>query len=704
MFYFTIEFFPSGEEIKQKILEDKKMLKEERQIAKMNVKDMETRMHKFLRQWHAVKEDLELTDQRAIPSPIPIDAFIPNKLVGDFITLLEFLETFQNELHVKESFPHGVSWDTFERALTLKEINGPLHDIFQLLLGYIFDCLAEEYATDGNARPVPALFSTAKENTLPWYVDCATAAWRYANMQFGSSLIKKRMDAVTLSELLRLHLLSSGAKVKDNLAKLRYSTRGGYDSTDDPGLQLRITQPHILKALSMYNLCQMPRRDILKLLMCLMDQILTYTPIRDLVEKRLEASAKAKLDLKSLQATHRKTEAEYTANKQKFTKDMQLSSTKSRENSAALEAFEKEHQAYMQKYTEECDELLRIQFSHEIYLGSDRCYRRYWLFESVPGLFVEDHEPNAGPCLTNIVQQHPVLSTCEPGAYITKLKAIFREHHRSTHDKENNDISIISKIVNNNTVIDTETLHSKALELNMCTADNKSCKIHGDVEKTRWSFFYTKEQVDALMASLNKRGVREKYLLNNLKQWKELIYDHIENCPLDKLTKHLAPTKNLRPKLKYNMNDINLNHTPGTDPEVILKDTLGEFILEFYEKLESGFLAKLNVEKYKVWADALRNGEYDMQCDEICWGRTHDNKMFVKKRDGEIMMVVVTAKEDSKSEQGDDDDNGDDDDEDDEEYTVVDGAIQGTYLYTKISFFKWLFYYLLADPVIFIPL
>jgi len=32
-------------------------------------------------------------------------------------------------------------------------------------------------------------------------------------------------------------------------------------------------------------------------------------------------------------------------------------------------------------------------------LGTDRAFRRYWLFACMPGLFVEDDEPNPGTCL-----------------------------------------------------------------------------------------------------------------------------------------------------------------------------------------------------------------------------------------------------------------------------------------------------------------
>jgi hypothetical protein len=38
----------------------------------------------------------------------------------------------------------------------------------------------------------------------------------------------------------------------------RYQQRGGYTSLDDPGLLLRIQQPHILRSLSVMNVCDLP--------------------------------------------------------------------------------------------------------------------------------------------------------------------------------------------------------------------------------------------------------------------------------------------------------------------------------------------------------------------------------------------------------------------------------------------------------------
>ena len=61
------------------------------------------------------------------------------------------------------------------------------------------------------------------------------------------------MDSFTVTEILRLHLLSSGAKVTENNAKFRFQQRGGFTSTDDAGLEFLMEEPAIVKALGVSN-------------------------------------------------------------------------------------------------------------------------------------------------------------------------------------------------------------------------------------------------------------------------------------------------------------------------------------------------------------------------------------------------------------------------------------------------------------------
>lgn len=74
------------------------------------------------------------------------------------------------------------------------------------------------------------------------------AAW--PQLYQGCSLKQLDMDSCTLSEILRLHILASGADCYHNNAKFRYQKLGGFTLMDDPCVELRLSEPALLKRLS----------------------------------------------------------------------------------------------------------------------------------------------------------------------------------------------------------------------------------------------------------------------------------------------------------------------------------------------------------------------------------------------------------------------------------------------------------------------
>lgn len=139
----------------------------------------------------------------------------------------------------------------------------------------------------------------------------ATKATKYIEQHHGKPVDKLPLYPLTASEILRLHFLSSGARINDLGARWRYQERGMYTSEDDPGLYFRVHQPHILKALAQNNVAELSIDYKLKIMSCLMHQILTYADVRDVIEERIESSRQAKLDLRSAMATERSRDQEY---------------------------------------------------------------------------------------------------------------------------------------------------------------------------------------------------------------------------------------------------------------------------------------------------------------------------------------------------------------------------------------------------------
>lgn len=86
----------------------------------------------------------------------------------------------------------------------------------------------------------------------------ATAASKWSLMYQGIPLHLLPLYSLTASEVLRLHLLSSGARLQETGTRWRYQERGGYTSEDDPGLYLRLHQPHILQVLSCHDIVELP--------------------------------------------------------------------------------------------------------------------------------------------------------------------------------------------------------------------------------------------------------------------------------------------------------------------------------------------------------------------------------------------------------------------------------------------------------------
>lgn len=74
------------------------------------------------------------------------------------------------------------------------------------------------------------------------------AAW--PQLYQGSSLKQLDLDSCTLSEILRLHILASGADCNHGNAKFRYQKQGGFTLMDDPCVELRLSEPALLKRLS----------------------------------------------------------------------------------------------------------------------------------------------------------------------------------------------------------------------------------------------------------------------------------------------------------------------------------------------------------------------------------------------------------------------------------------------------------------------
>merc|ERR1711956_25823 len=102
----------------------------------------------------------------------------------------------------------------------------------------------------------------------------------------------------SLTEILRLHGESSGAYRSEKSLLWLFQQRGGYKLSDDPGLQFRMEEPQILEALSTKMVYQLSLDEKMKILLCLMNQIVSYATVRDEIDEKFNDMLEAKADLR----------------------------------------------------------------------------------------------------------------------------------------------------------------------------------------------------------------------------------------------------------------------------------------------------------------------------------------------------------------------------------------------------------------------
>jgi bromodomain adjacent to zinc finger domain protein 1A len=257
-------------------------------------------------------------------------------------------------------------------------------------------------------------------------------------------LHKLIVDHSSLTEVLRLHLLASGAK----------QTRGSCSENDDPGLHLRLEEPQIIKTLSSGSVFDLTITEKLKLLTCMINQIMSYSAVKDMMEESFEEFKQARNSYRHLQAAEKRAEAEDNLWKQKLRVDKQIpdmtalkvaaeetedspkngKGVKSKTAPTAVSApksdkppmtdeqieaaiakkdkdIARRKQDFLWKETELQDTINKHERKLGLHpFGRDRAFRRYWWFSTVPGLFVEHDDEYVGNCLPSATPYMPEVN------------------------------------------------------------------------------------------------------------------------------------------------------------------------------------------------------------------------------------------------------------------------------------------------------
>lgn len=508
--------------------------KEDKLEEKKRLKEARRKFEEDTRLWTEKRDDLLCDDLKLLPAPTPVDCDIDSNLFGDSLVILEFINSFKEYLNdFSTPFPSGISTDLFAQILNDSEIYGPYSDLLLILFDTILIANRNDNVDlEGDLKINNANdeeFSNLNEDDDSTNFSSNNFSNHWVATYFGTreQLSKLRLNPFTLSELLRIYILKARST---NLKKSRY--------IDDEYVELAIK----LTTKNVFVFNQEERMCLFKLLL---EDIVKIPVIRQKIEDSMEEISGLKTQIRHINAAFSKWLRDHPV-RLRIRKKKPSDATDNKEEEGTVEepqeneASEAEKEQYkkeksqreqqIKKSISELKQQIRLlsSFCRPRPLGLDRAFRRYWIFQSVPGLLVE-HPIEERPCLeVPIPMAKPKLTDYLPNARRRKSKNAKKEE--TAEIGENDDPSLQT---------------SSATELARCTGDLSSCSVHGTVNtqnRIRWAF-YTQEQLDDLISSLSTRGQRENELKIALNIEKNSILNNHLECfvPISLNRNYLPP-------------------------------------------------------------------------------------------------------------------------------------------------------------------
>ncbi|XP_013069196.2 bromodomain adjacent to zinc finger domain protein 1A-like isoform X1 [Biomphalaria glabrata] len=636
------------EEMRRHIEAEKLRRKEEKEKERVKKIEEKRKELELYREWSKPRDDLECDDLKEMPEFILVRTRVPMELFGDAVMILEFAHIFKTIFDFRQFFPKGFTWGMIESALLDHEPDGPLCDLLQMLLCALFN-LQEEEADEYQELEKEKKDDSTKNNeekdddmeeelTTNEVIRTATIMAQFSMNTLGMPLRDTLLDQFTLSEIVRIHLLSSGAKASNKNARFRYQQRGGYTCHDDPGLELKLSDPGLVKSLATVNVFDLSPFDKAKIINTLIQQILTFAMVRDMIEENGEKLRLKKYDLKQLQWAEQRREREEQANRYKKMIEEKAKEqarrlqhliseqSSSTAETPSIECFEdktpeqkelekqKEHEMDARKKSEfakkEYDsllEILELQKMVSIYpIGRDRLYRRYYFFSSLSGLFIEDHELNVPAAM---MKPQPPVSKEE------------KENNKRTNSDECIVISDAESDTSDKKNMDEKDVKEEKMEV---TEDLKleNSETEKQSHKPIWKFLDTPEHLDALIACLNTRGFRECSLRTSLMELKPVLSHALQDCPTDILClpedggeekariQALAMTRGISSK-KAAQDALIVDKA-----EVTMELNLRDALLDMEDRIHVGGLGTIKVKNRSAWREAILHKSYDCQTDD----------------------------------------------------------------------------------------
>lgn len=474
-------------------------------------KESRRKFEEDVRLWMEKRDDLLCDDLAPLPIPTPFKCDIDDDLIGDCLLILDFINTFHEYIAFENENLSFISFDFFLKLLSDSNVNGYYGQLLISLLNTILMSYRDEREIDNENNLMISenhddldLFNNEEDDNSS---NLNIFSNYYIASYFGNheSLMKFNLDPFSLTEIVRLYI---------------------YKARNSASKKILSCEKDLIEKLSLYSVFDLDKVERLCLFKLLLCDIVKIPQIRQKIENSMEEMFRLKTQIRHLNASYTRWLRENPI-RQRIRRKKKPDDSEQQQPEEQTETTVEEKEQYKKDKNEK-----ELQMKNSISelkakirklsafcrcrpLGMDRSYRKYWIFQSIPGLLVEHAIDEFPPrsCLTSTVpMSKPKLTDYLPNA---------KRRRRKT-------ISSLNQVEEEKPA----AIESYSTIFDRCSGDPNSCCVHGRTaaEQTiRWSF-YTKVQLENLINSLNSRGFRENELKNALiYERQSILNDHLQN-------------------------------------------------------------------------------------------------------------------------------------------------------------------------------
>ncbi|XP_062863386.1 bromodomain adjacent to zinc finger domain protein 1A isoform X2 [Trichomycterus rosablanca] len=631
------------EEEKLKRKEQKERMKLEKEKEREKLKEEKKKYAERLKLWSKPREDMECDDLKELPKPLPVKTGLSPELFGDALMVLEFLKAFGELFDLKDEFPDDISLEILEEALVGCNPEGPLCELLFFFLSAIFQALdeeqeevAKEQVVEADTKDLTEVLDDDADPTQSAISAVASLAAAWPQLHQGCSLKQLDLDSCTLSEILRLHILASGSECIYTNAKFRYQKQGGFGSTDDPCVELRISNPSLLKKLSCTAVYDLQPGEKLKILHALCGKLLTLVSTRDFIEDNADEQRAAKTELRELRAEQHRREREEAAIRVRKRKEEKLreQEQKLKEKHEKLKGEEVRNGTHVAG--EEMDTSTESQDGHidqqtedeEEHASHSKSKRGKSSTPKQKQISEEVVKERLSPeeLQQQQLKEKELLERIHKAAACTYILPLGRDRLYRRYwlfpsagalFVEDDYFGLTEDMLEPRPVPEpkTEELSSSLSPIKTVASEEESKPLQSTSvyvnRPNHWGFYSTPAELDQLIEALNPRGHRESALKDALQQEKERIVQQLSSTSVERYhhsDKALIETKGSTVKSKNGPTTLE-----STAPaELHMENRLRDLLLDIEDRIFQGTLGTIKVMERTVWRTALENSNYEL--------------------------------------------------------------------------------------------